>query len=99
MDAWTVLGTSVVGLSRKHARCQLVRGHRSEDTVMRRIVIYLDVRGEYVVELLVERLGKPDRIADRAVFADLHTARALAVDWSHVNHDCPVEDVTAADTE
>jgi hypothetical protein len=66
---------------------------------MRRIVIYLDVRGEYVVELLVERLGKPDRIVDRAVFADLHTARELAVGWSHVNHDCPVEDVTAADTE
>jgi hypothetical protein len=99
MDAWTVLGTSVAGLSRKRARCQLVRGHRSEDTVMRRIVIYLDVRGEYVVELLVERLGKPDRIADRAVFANLPTARALAVSWSQVNNACPVEDVTAADTE
>ena len=66
---------------------------------MRRIVIYLNERGEYVVELLVERLGKPDRIADRAVFADLQSARALAIRWSHVNHDCPVEDVTAADTD
>jgi hypothetical protein len=44
-------------------------------------------------------LGKPDRIADRAVFADLQSARARAISWSHVNHDCPVEDVTAADTD
>ena len=65
---------------------------------MRRSVIYLNERGEYVVELLVERLGKPDRIADRAVFADLQSARALATSWSHVNH-CPVEDDTAVDTE
>jgi hypothetical protein len=65
---------------------------------MRRIVIYLNERGEYVVELLVERLGKPDRIADRAVLADLQSARALATSWSHANH-CPVEDVTAVDTD
>ena len=60
---------------------------------VKRVVIRPDPKNGYVIELVAPTSGK-ERVAQRALCADLARARKLADRYATMNGGCPVEDQT-----
>ena len=61
--------------------------------LLKRVVIRPNPENGYLIELVVPTSGK-ERVAQRALSADLEAARKLADRYATMNGGCPVEDHT-----
>ena len=61
--------------------------------LLKRVVIRPNPENGYLIELVVPTSGK-ERVAQRALSADLEAARKLADHYATMNGGCPIDDRT-----